>query len=184
MSGDRRGRHSGLPMCVPAAPSAYPALASAERRDLDADSVRNDVLGGSPNGSLDKLEFHFLPLNKGSMEAGNPVLVQWVLHAIRGPESFLHSWSQFAVRPRPAHPWSWRGEGPGTWSPSLPPCKGLAWKSHSTICPYVSMTVSPGHPREAYGEAGKCSGGSTSISCCGPEVVPRPYGQRLAASSG
>lgn len=41
------------------------------------------------NSNLNKLEFHFLPLSKGNTEAGSPVLVEWVLEAVRGPEYFL-----------------------------------------------------------------------------------------------
>lgn len=75
MYGDRRGRYFGLFMCVSVVLLIYFALVLAERRDLDVDLVRNDVLGGFLNGSLDKLEFYFFFLNKGSMEVGNLVLV-------------------------------------------------------------------------------------------------------------
>lgn len=62
-----------------------------ERRDLDADTVRNDALGDFPNSNVNKWEFNFLPLNKRNIETGNPVMLQWVPNAVRGPESFLFS---------------------------------------------------------------------------------------------
>lgn len=70
------------------------------------------MLGEIPTKSnLNKLEFHFLPLSKGNTEAGSPVLVEWVLEAVRGPESFLSllrgpCWLLCLS----AHPQSWRGK--------------------------------------------------------------------------